>query len=60
MKKIYVKPESTEVEYKFEGMIALSNPNGLHYNDKTTVDDGSTSYSGKQGWDCSQWSDEEE
>lgn len=57
MKKTYLKPETTVVEYQLEGVIAMSGELGK--NDEIKVDEGSESYSNKQGWDCSQWSEEE-
>ena len=56
MKKIYLKPESTVVEYKLEGMIAQSGSD-LRFNDDERADDDCVVYSNKQGWNSSLWSE---
>lgn len=52
MKKIYLKPETNVIEYKFEGVVAMSDPSIRE--DKTVLDD-SESYSNKQGWNSDLW-----
>lgn len=59
MKKTYLKPETTVVEYKLEGVVAMSGGNGLSVREDITVDEGSESFSNKQGWDCEQWANED-
>lgn len=54
MKKIYLKPETNVIEYKLEGFVAMSDP--VIREDKTVSDD-SESYSNKQGWNSSLWSE---
>lgn len=56
MKKIYLKPETTVVEYKLEGMIAQSGGDPKIYDDER-VDDDCVVYSNKQGWNSSLWSE---
>uniref|UniRef100_UPI003FED8453 hypothetical protein n=1 Tax=Alloprevotella sp. TaxID=1872471 RepID=UPI003FED8453 len=56
MKKIYLKPETTVVEYKLEGMIAQSGSD-LRFNDDERADDDCVVYSNKQGWNSSLWSE---
>lgn len=55
MKKIYLKPETTVVEYKLEGMIAQSGDPKIY--DDERVDDNCDVYSNKQGWNSSLWSE---
>ena len=52
MKKIYLKPETNVIEYKLEGVVAMSDP--VIREDKTVSDD-SESYSTKQGWNSDLW-----
>lgn len=54
MKKIYLKPETNVIEYKLEGVVAMSDPN---IREDKTVSDDSESYSNKQGWNSSLWSE---
>lgn len=54
MKKIYLKPETNVIEYKLEGVVAMSDPNIRE--DKTVLEDRE-SYSNKQGWNSSLWSE---
>lgn len=54
MKKIYLKPETTVVEYKLEGMIAQSGSD-LRFNDDERADDDCVVYSNKQGWNSDLW-----
>ncbi len=54
MKKIYLKPETNVIEYKLEGVVAMSDP--VIREDKTVLED-SESYSNKQGWNSSLWSE---
>lgn len=54
MKKIYLKPETNVIEYKLEGVVAMSDPSIRE--DKTVLDD-SESYSNKQSWNSSLWSE---
>lgn len=54
MKKIYLKPETNVIEYKLECVVAMSDPNIRE--DKTVLED-SESYSNKQGWNSSLWSE---
>lgn len=54
MKKIYLKPETNVIEYKLEGVVAMSDPNIRE--DKIVLED-SESYSNKQGWNSSLWSE---
>lgn len=56
MKKIYLKPETTVVEYKLEGMIAQSGSDPKIYDDER-ADDDCVVYSNKQGWNSSLWSE---
>lgn len=56
MKKIYLKPETTVVEYKLEGMIAQSGGDPKIYDDER-ADDDCVVYSNKQGWNSSLWSE---
>lgn len=55
MKKRYLKPETNVIEYKLEGVVAMSGAPVLR-EDKTVSDD-SESYSNKQGWNSSLWSE---
>ena len=55
MKKTYLKPETNVIEYKLEGVVAMSGDPVLR-EDKTVSDD-SESYSNKQGWNSSLWSE---
>lgn len=56
MKKIYLKPETNVIEYKLEGVVAMSGGNGeLNVCDDKTVSDDSESYSNKQGWNSDLW-----
>ncbi len=55
MKKRYLKPETNVIEYKLEGVVAMSGDPVLR-EDKTVSDD-SESYSNKQGWNSSLWSE---
>lgn len=52
MKKIYLKPETNVIEYKLEGVVAMSDPS---IRDDRTVSDDSESYSNKQGWNSDLW-----
>ena len=52
MKKIYLKPETNVIEYKLEGVVAMSDPN---IREDKTVSDDSESYSNKQGWNSDLW-----
>lgn len=54
MKKIYLKPETTVVEYKLEGMIAQSGSDLRVYDDER-ADDDCVVYSNKQGWNSDLW-----
>lgn len=54
MKKIYLKPETNVIEYKLEGVVAMSGPS---IREDKTVSDDSESYSNKQGWNSSLWSE---
>uniref|UniRef100_UPI00402A56D6 hypothetical protein n=1 Tax=Alloprevotella sp. TaxID=1872471 RepID=UPI00402A56D6 len=54
MKKIYLKPETNVIEYKLEGVVAMSGPSIRE--DKTVLEDRE-SYSNKQGWNSSLWSE---
>lgn len=54
MKKIYLKPETNVIEYKLEGVVAMSD---LVIREDKTVSDDSESYSNKQGWNSSLWSE---
>lgn len=54
MKKIYLKPETTVVEYKLEGMIAQSGGDPKFYEDER-ADDNCVVYSNKQGWNSDLW-----
>lgn len=56
MKKIYLKPETTVVEYKLEGMIAQSGGDPKIYDDER-ADDNCVVYSNKQGWNSDLWSE---
>lgn len=56
MKKIYLKPETNVIEYKLEGVVAMSGGEPGIREDKTVSDD-SESYSNKQGWNSSLWSE---
>lgn len=56
MKKIYLKPETTVVEYKLEGVIAQSGGDLRVYDDVEAEDDCDV-YSNKQGWNSSLWSE---
>lgn len=56
MKKIYLKPETTVVEYKLEGMIAQSG-NDLRFNDDVEAEDDCVVKSNKQGWNSDLWSE---
>lgn len=56
MKKIYLKPETTVVEYKLEGMIAQSGSGeDLRFYDEETADDNCVVRSNKQGWNSDLW-----
>lgn len=56
MKKIYLKPEINVIEYKLEGVVAMSGGNDeLYVCDERTVSDDSESYSNKQGWNSDLW-----
>mgnify|MGYP003185819277 FL=1 len=56
MKKIYLKPETNVIEYKLEGVVAMSGGNDeLYVCDERTVSDDSESYSNKQGWNSDLW-----
>lgn len=56
MKKIYLKPETNVIEYKLEGVVAMSGGNcELNVCDDKTVSDDSESYSNKQGWNSDLW-----
>ena len=56
MTKIYLKPETTVIEYKLEGVVAMSGGNdGPNVCDDRTVSDDSESYSNKQGWNSDLW-----
>lgn len=56
MKKIYLKPETNVIEYKLEGVVAMSGGNDeLYVCDDRTVSDDSESYSNKQGWNSDLW-----
>lgn len=58
MKKRYLKPETNVIEYKLEGVVAMSGGNdGPNVCDDRTVSDDSESYSNKQGWSSSLWSE---
>ena len=58
MKKIYLKPETNVIEYKLEGVVAMSGGNDeLYVCDERTVSDDSESYSNKQGWNSDLWGD---
>lgn len=58
MKKRYLKPETNVIEYKLEGVVAMSGSNDeLNVCDDKTVSDDSESYSNKQGWNSSLWSE---
>ncbi len=52
MKKIYLKPETNVIEYKLEGVVAMSGPSIRE--DKTVLEDRE-SYSNKQGWNSDLW-----
>lgn len=56
MKKIYLKPETNVIEYKLEGVVAMSGGDPVTREDKT-VSEESESYSNKQGWNSSLWSE---
>ena len=55
MKKIYLKPETTVVEYKLEGMIAQSGSDAPKFYDEERADDDCIVHSNKQGWNSSLW-----
>lgn len=56
MKKIYLKPKTNVIEYKLEGVVAMSGGNdGPNVCDDRTVSDYSESYSNKQGWNSDLW-----
>lgn len=58
MKKIYLKPETTVVEYKLEGMIAQSQSGDEpKFYDDVEADDNCVVRSNKQGWNSSLWSE---
>ena len=57
MKKIYLKPETTVVEYKLEGMIAQSGGDEPKFYDEERADDDCVVRSNKQGWNSSLWSE---
>lgn len=57
MKKIYLKPETTVVEYKLEGMIAQSGSDEPKFYDEERADDDCVVRSNKQGWNSSLWSE---
>ncbi len=54
MKKIYLKPETTVVEYKLEGMIAQSGGDPRFYDDVEAEED-CVVRSNKQGWNSDLW-----
>lgn len=56
MKKIYLKPETTVVEYKLEGMIAQSGSD-LRVYDEERADNDCFVRSNKQGWNSDLWSE---
>ncbi len=56
MKKIYLKPETTVVEYKLEGMIAQSSGD-LRFYDEERADNDCFVRSNKQGWNSDLWSE---
>ena len=56
MKKIYLKPETTVVEYKLEGMIAQSGSGDEpKFYDEERADDDCVVRSNKQGWNSDLW-----
>lgn len=55
MKKIYLKPETTVVEYKLEGMIAQSGSDEPKFYDDVEADDNCVVRSNKQGWNSDLW-----
>lgn len=55
MKKIYLKPETTVVEYKLEGMIAQSGGDEPKFYDEERADDDCVVRSNKQGWNSDLW-----
>lgn len=56
MKKIYLKPETTVVEYKLEGMIAQSQSGDEpKFYDDVEADDNCVVRSNKQGWNSDLW-----
>lgn len=54
MRKEYLKPESVQVECKFEGIIAASG-DGPKVHDSVTADDDCVSYSNRQGLNSTLW-----
>ena len=56
MKKIYLKPETNVIEYKLEGVVAMSGGNDeLYVCEERSVYDDSECYSNKQGWNSDLW-----